>query len=139
MIRGRSQWLQIEHKAPAVVARDVTATCHAAQLQEDCALPFGFTLQPFGEHPHVPLHQAPLVKLADVPRCTECGAYLNCFNQVDMIGFRCSLCGTYTEWVQRHAGKYSRPQARDKQVELVRQVYEVACPDYDDEVVQEGM
>ena len=29
-------------------------------------------------------------------------------------------------------------QVRDRQVELVRQVYEAVCPDYDDEVVRQG-
>lgn len=110
----------------------------AAQLQEDCALPFGFTLQPFAVHPHVPLHQSPSVHLKDLARCSECGAYLNCFNVVDAVGFRCHLCGAYNEWSPAHVRKYNRPQLRDKQVELVQQVYEAACPDYDDQVVQDG-
>jgi hypothetical protein len=111
---------------------------YAAHLQDDCALPFGFTLQPFADHAHVPLSKAPEVRLAQLPRCSECGAYLNCFNGVDMIGFRCALCGTYSDWTQKEARRYASPHMRDRQTELHRQVFEVSCPDYDDEAVQEG-
>ena len=82
----------------------------AAQLQEDCALPFGFTLQPFAKHAHVPLTSQPSLHVSNVPRCTDCGAYLNTFNAVDMIGFRCSLCGGYTEWTGNQSRRYGRPQ-----------------------------
>lgn len=82
----------------------------AAQLQEDCALPFGFTLQPFATHPHVPLSSQPNIQVSNVPRCAECGAYLNTFNAVDMIGFRCALCGGYTEWTGTQSQRYGRPQ-----------------------------
>lgn len=110
----------------------------AAQLQEECALPFGFTLQPFGDNAHVPLSHAPALRLADLPRCSDCGAYLNCFNGVDMVGFRCALCGAYCDWTQKESRRYGSPQARERQLELHRQVFEVACPDYDDKAVQEG-
>ena len=110
----------------------------AAQLHEDCALPFGFTLQPFGAHPHVPLHQAPQLRAPDIPRCTHCGAYLNCFNATDMIGFRCGVCRSYMEWNARQAKQYGEAKGRHRRVELMGQLYEAVCPDYDDDLVRQG-
>ena len=112
---------------------------YAEQLQEDCALPFGFALQPFAPVSHAPLHKTPAEKLADIPRCSSCGAYLNCFNAVDMIGFRCSICSNYTEWTSKQSKRYGRTQARDQRRELVQHVYEVLCPDIDDQATQQGM
>jgi hypothetical protein len=77
--------------------------------------------------------------MADIPRCSECGAYINCYSGLDSIGWRCSVCGAYSEYVQNQIRKYSKPAIRETQPELQRHVYEALCPSYDSQSVREGV
>lgn len=124
------QWCMLVHSAPG--------TC-AADLQERCAAPFGFTLEPFAYNDAVPLNKQPKPAMADIPRCSECGAYINCYCGLDSIGWRCSVCGAYSEYVQQQIRKYSQPAIRETQPELQRHVYEALCPSYDSQSVREGV
>jgi Sec23/Sec24 zinc finger len=76
--------------------------------------------------------------MADIPRCSECGAYINCYSGLDSIGWRCSVCGTYSEYTHTQGRKYSKPAAREQQAELHRHVFEALCPAYNSQAVQEG-
>lgn len=111
---------------------------YAADLQERCAAPFGFTLEPFAYNDAVPLTKQPKPAMADIPRCSECGAYINCYSGLDSIGWRCSVCGAYSEYVQNQIRKYSKPAVRETQPELQRHVFEALCPSYDSQSVREG-
>ena len=77
--------------------------------------------------------------MADIPRCSECGAYINCYCGLDSIGWRCSVCGAYSEYVQNQIRRYSQPAIRETQPELQRHVYEALCPSYDSQSVREGV
>ena len=114
------------------------STC-SAELQEKCAAPFGFTLEPFAYNDSVPLTKQPKPSLADIPRCSECGAYINCYSGLDSIGWRCSICGAYSEYVQNQIRKYSKPAIRETQPELQKHIFEALCPSYDSQSVREGM
>eukprot|EP00892_Ulva_mutabilis_P001550 jgi/Ulvmu1/11396/UM075_0058.1 len=110
----------------------------SSALQESCLAPFGFTLEPFAIHDRVPLNQQPKTAMADLPRCSECGAYINCFCGFDSVGWRCSVCGAYSEYVKKEARRYSKPAAREQLPELNSQVFEALCPEYDLKSVRDG-
>lgn len=76
--------------------------------------------------------------MAELPRCSECGAYINCFSGFDSIGWRCSLCGAYCEYVKQEARRFSKPTAREQLPELNSQVFEALCPEYDLKSVRDG-
>jgi hypothetical protein len=110
----------------------------AAALQESCAAPFAFTLEPFAYNDAVPLTRQPRTKVADIPRCSECGAYINCFCGLDSIGWRCAVCGAYSEYLNTQSRRFGKAVAREQLPELQRQIYEFLCPTYDAQSVKDG-